>query len=33
MTLVGLTVVPEVEAGNKAFGEATLFTCLFSDDW
>lgn len=30
---VGLTVVPEVEAGNKAFGEATIFTCLFSDDW
>lgn len=30
---LGLTVVAEVEAGNKAFGEATLFTCLFSDDW
>lgn len=30
---VGLTVVPEVQAGNKLFGEATIFTCLFSDNW
>lgn len=30
---VGLTVVPEVEAGNKTFGEATIFTCLFADEW
>ena len=30
---VGLTVVPDVEAGGKSFGEATIFTCLFSDNW
>jgi hypothetical protein len=30
---VGLTVVPEVQAGNKWFGESTIFTCLFSDNW
>ncbi len=30
---VGLTAVPDVQAGNKWFGEATIFTCLFSDDW
>ena len=30
---VGLTVVPDVVAGGKWFGEATLFTCLFSDAW
>lgn len=30
---VGLTVVPDVVAGNKWFGEATIFTCLFSDAW
>jgi hypothetical protein len=30
---VGLTVVPDVQAGNKWFGESTIFTCLFSDRW
>lgn len=30
---VGLTVVPGVEAGSRSFGEATIFTCLFSDNW
>ncbi len=30
---VGLTVVPDVQAGNKWFGEAAIFTCLFSDNW
>jgi hypothetical protein len=30
---VGLTVVPNVQAGNKWFGESTIFTCLFSDRW
>jgi hypothetical protein len=30
---VGLTVVPDVQAGNKWFGEATIFTCLFSHSW
>lgn len=30
---IGETVVPDVQAGNKLFGEATLFTCLFSDGW
>ncbi len=30
---IGLTVVPDVQAGSKWFGEATLFTCLFSDTW
>jgi hypothetical protein len=30
---VGLTVVPNVQAGNKWFGESTIFTCLFSDLW
>lgn len=30
---VGLTVVPDVVAGSKWFGEATIFTCLFSDGW
>lgn len=30
---VGLTAIPDVQAGNKWFGEATIFTCLFSDNW
>lgn len=30
---VGLTVVPDVVTGSKWFGEATIFTCLFSDRW
>jgi hypothetical protein len=30
---VGLTVVPDVVAGGRWFGEATIFTCLFSDSW
>ena len=30
---VGLTVVPDVQAGNNWFGESTIFTCLFSDSW
>jgi hypothetical protein len=30
---VGLTVIPDVQAGGKWFGEATIFTCLFSDNW
>lgn len=30
---VGLTVVPDVQAGNRWFGESTIFTCLFSDGW
>ena len=30
---VGLTVVPDVQAGNKWFGESTLFTCLFAHFW
>lgn len=30
---LGLTVVPDVEAGNHDFGEATIFCCLFSDAW
>lgn len=30
---VGLTVVPDVQAGNKGFGETTIFTCLFSHSW
>lgn len=28
---VGLTVVPDVQAGARWFGESTIFTCLFSD--
>lgn len=30
---VGLTVVPDIVAGSRWFGEATIFTCLFSDSW
>jgi hypothetical protein len=30
---VGLTVVPDVQAGSSWFGESTIFTCLFSDNW
>ncbi len=30
---VGLTVVPDVVTGSKWFGDATIFTCLFSDGW
>ncbi|MFO0592367.1 MAG: hypothetical protein U0441_32780 [Polyangiaceae bacterium] len=30
---VGETLVPNIQAGNKLFGEATLFTCLFADGW
>lgn len=28
---IGLTVVPDVVAGNRGLGEATLFDCLFTD--
>lgn len=27
---IGFAVVPDVQAGNKWFGESTVFTCLFS---
>lgn len=30
---VGLTVVPDVQAGNRVFGDAPILTCLFSDKW
>lgn len=28
---IGLTVIPDVVAGNRGLGEATLFDCLFTD--
>jgi hypothetical protein len=30
---MGNVVVPDVVAGNKVMGEATLFHCLFTDNW
>jgi hypothetical protein len=30
---IGNVVVPDVVAGNKVIGEATLFHCLFTDNW
>jgi hypothetical protein len=28
---IGLTIVPDVETGNRLLGEATILSCLFSD--
>jgi hypothetical protein len=30
---VGKVIVPDVSTNSRALGEATLYDCLFSDDW
>lgn len=30
---IGQAIVPDVVTGTKWFGDATIFNCLFSDDW